>query len=126
VEGVPARGVTRQGDPYCSHMAGVGSAVGVTFRLGKNGFTRVVDRMEEASLVRRLRSENDRRSILVVLTDQGRETKERLVRLAGFDRIRGDSLDLSTGVGLCPNAVWLPLTSWGSLVRSQPRPFSPA
>jgi DNA-binding MarR family transcriptional regulator len=107
-------------------MAGVGSAVGVTFRLGKNGVTRVVDRMEEASLVRRLRPENDRRSILVVLTDQGRETKERLVRLAGFDRIRGDSLDLSTRVGLCPNEVWLPLTSWRSLVRSQPRPFRPA
>ncbi len=40
----------------------------------KSGFTRVVDRMEEAGLVRRVRPENDRRSILVVLTDQGRET----------------------------------------------------
>jgi DNA-binding MarR family transcriptional regulator len=38
----------------------------------KSGFTRVVDRMEEAALVRRLRPDNDRRSILVVLTDQGR------------------------------------------------------
>src|SRR3954467_6223629 len=38
----------------------------------KSGFTRVVDRLEEASLVRRVRPENDRRSILVVLTDQGR------------------------------------------------------
>jgi DNA-binding MarR family transcriptional regulator len=38
----------------------------------KSGFTRVVDRMEEAGLVRRVRPENDRRSILVVLTDQGR------------------------------------------------------
>ena len=37
----------------------------------KSGFTRVVDRMEEAGLVRRVRPENDRRSILVVLTDQG-------------------------------------------------------
>jgi DNA-binding MarR family transcriptional regulator len=43
----------------------------------KSGFTRVVDRMEEAGLVRRVRPENDRRSILVVLTDQGRETMER-------------------------------------------------
>jgi DNA-binding MarR family transcriptional regulator len=40
----------------------------------KSGFTRVVDRMEEASLVRRVRPENDRRSILVVLTDPGRHT----------------------------------------------------
>src|SRR6266550_3313092 len=40
----------------------------------KSGFTRVVDRMEEAGLVRRVRPENDRRSILVVLTDRGRGT----------------------------------------------------
>ena len=43
----------------------------------KSGFTRVVDRMEEAALVRRVRPDNDRRSILVVLTDLGRETLER-------------------------------------------------
>src|SRR5205809_6427315 len=42
----------------------------------KSGFTRVVDRMEEAGLVRRVRPENDRRSILVVLTDEGRKTIE--------------------------------------------------
>ena len=42
----------------------------------KSGFTRVVDRMEEAGLVRRVVPKNDRRSILVVLTDQGRETME--------------------------------------------------
>jgi len=40
----------------------------------KSGFTRVVDRLEEAGLVRRVRPENDRRSILVVLTDQGAAT----------------------------------------------------
>ena len=43
----------------------------------KSGFTRVVDRMEEAGLVRRVRPENDRRSILVVLTDKGTDTMER-------------------------------------------------
>jgi DNA-binding MarR family transcriptional regulator len=43
----------------------------------KSGFTRVVDRMEESGLVRRVRHENDRRSILVVPTDQGRATMER-------------------------------------------------
>jgi DNA-binding MarR family transcriptional regulator len=42
----------------------------------KSGFTRVVDRLEEAGLVRRVRPEEDRRSILVVLTDEGRATME--------------------------------------------------
>ena len=46
----------------------------------KSGFTRVIDWMEEAGLVRRVRPENDRRSILVVLTDSGRETMERARR----------------------------------------------
>jgi len=46
----------------------------------KSGFTRVVDRMEAAGLVRRVRPENDRRSILVVLTDEGRATMERARR----------------------------------------------
>ena len=46
----------------------------------KSGFTRVVDRMEEAGLVRRVRPENDRRTILVVLTDKGTETMERARR----------------------------------------------
>jgi DNA-binding MarR family transcriptional regulator len=42
----------------------------------KSGFTRVVDRMEDAELVRRTRPENDRRTILIVLTDKGTETLE--------------------------------------------------
>src|SRR4249919_2161783 len=42
----------------------------------KSGFTRVIDRMEEEGLVRRVRPEHDRRSILVVLTDEGTETME--------------------------------------------------
>src|SRR5207247_8478242 len=46
----------------------------------KSGFTRVVDRMEEAGLVRRVRPQHDRRSILVVLTDNGLETMERARR----------------------------------------------
>ena len=54
----------------------------------KSGFTRVVDRMEEAGLVRRVRPEHDRRSILVVLTDKGTETMERarLHHRDGIDR----------------------------------------
>jgi DNA-binding MarR family transcriptional regulator len=46
----------------------------------KSGFTRVVDRLEEAGLVQRVRPKNDRRSILVVLTDEGRKTMERARR----------------------------------------------
>ena len=42
----------------------------------KSSLTRVIDRMEEAGLVRRVRPETDRRSIFVFLTDQGRETME--------------------------------------------------
>jgi len=42
----------------------------------KSGFTRVIDRMEEAGLVRRLRPQNDRRTILIVLTDKGTQTME--------------------------------------------------
>ena len=46
----------------------------------KSGFTRVVDRMEEAGLVRRVRPEHDRRAILVVITDKGIEMMERARR----------------------------------------------
>ena len=43
----------------------------------KSGITRVVDGMEKAGLVRRVRPENDRRSIFIVLTDEGAATLER-------------------------------------------------
>ena len=43
----------------------------------KSGFTRVVDRMEEAGLISRRRPEHDRRTILVVLTAKGTATLER-------------------------------------------------
>jgi DNA-binding MarR family transcriptional regulator len=46
----------------------------------KSGFTRVVDRMEEAGLVSRVRPPTDRRTILVLLTDKGNEAKERARR----------------------------------------------
>ena len=42
----------------------------------KSGFTRVVDRMEGAGLVRRVHPDHDRRSILVNLTDKGRKKLE--------------------------------------------------
>jgi len=46
----------------------------------KSGLTNVVDRMEKEGLVRRVRPEDDRRSILVVLTDNGRKTMEQARR----------------------------------------------
>jgi DNA-binding MarR family transcriptional regulator len=46
----------------------------------KSGLTRVVDRLEETGLVRRVRPDNDRRSILVALTDKGRKTMEQARR----------------------------------------------
>ena len=46
----------------------------------KSGFTRVVDRMEEAELVRRTRPENNRRTILIVPTEKGTELLERARR----------------------------------------------
>ena len=46
----------------------------------KSGFTRLIDRMEEAGLVRRVRPPNDRRSILVTLTDTGTKTIEQARR----------------------------------------------
>jgi len=46
----------------------------------KSGFTRVVDRMEEEGLVRRVRPAHDRRSILVVLTDAGTEKRDQARR----------------------------------------------
>jgi DNA-binding MarR family transcriptional regulator len=54
----------------------------------KSGFTRVVDRMEAAGLVRRVRREHDRRSILVALTDNGAATlaRARRVHRDGIER----------------------------------------
>jgi DNA-binding MarR family transcriptional regulator len=49
----------------------------------KSGLTRIVDAMEAAGLVRRFRPENDRRSIHVLLTDQGRESMDRAWRHHG-------------------------------------------
>jgi DNA-binding MarR family transcriptional regulator len=47
----------------------------------KSGFTRIVDRMEEAGFVRRVHPETDRRSIFVIATEKGLEAMERARRL---------------------------------------------
>ena len=43
----------------------------------KSGLTRVIDGMEQSGLVRRVRPDDDRRSIFVSLTEEGRETMQR-------------------------------------------------
>lgn len=43
----------------------------------KSGFTRVVDRLEKQGFVRRIRPENDRRSIFVAITEDGRAAMEK-------------------------------------------------
>lgn len=53
----------------------------------KSGFTRVIDRMEEAGLVVRVRPPHDRRTILVVLTNDGTKMIEHA------RRYHRDSLD---------------------------------
>jgi DNA-binding MarR family transcriptional regulator len=45
--------------------------------LSKSGLSRLVDRMEEAGLVRRERCEDDRRGWFTVLTEQGRSALRR-------------------------------------------------
>jgi DNA-binding MarR family transcriptional regulator len=54
----------------------------------KSGLTRVVDRMEAAGVVRRVRPEHDRRSILVVLTEKGTQKLDQARRhhRDGIDR----------------------------------------
>lgn len=43
----------------------------------KSGLTRVIDRMESAGLIRRHRPDNDRRSIFILSTPEGRAAMER-------------------------------------------------
>jgi DNA-binding MarR family transcriptional regulator len=61
----------------------------------KSGLTRVIDKMEEAGLVRRERPPEDRRVILVSLTDAGVEALEaaRLVHRRGIDEHFAEHLD---------------------------------
>jgi MarR family 2-MHQ and catechol resistance regulon transcriptional repressor len=56
--------------------------------LTTGGVTRLVDRMVEAGLVARQNCPNDRRSVHVVLTDQGTDTLRRAVaaHIEGIDR----------------------------------------
>jgi DNA-binding MarR family transcriptional regulator len=63
--------------------------------LSKSGLSRVVDRMEEGGLVRRERSEDDRRGWFAVLTERGRSTLRRAapVHLRGIQEHFARHLD---------------------------------
>ncbi len=73
--------------------------------LSKSGLSRLVDRMEEAELVRRERCPSDRRGAYAVLTDQGRAVLRRAapVHLRGIEEhfarhIADDELRVLLGV----------------------------
>jgi DNA-binding MarR family transcriptional regulator len=63
--------------------------------LTTGGVTRLVDRMVEAGLVARQNCPSDRRSVHVVLTDEGRAVLEKAVaaHIEGIDRYLMDPLD---------------------------------
>jgi DNA-binding MarR family transcriptional regulator len=84
----------------------------------KSGFTRVVDRMEQAGLVRRVRPEHDRRTILIVLTDNGAETMERA------RRYHRDGIDRHFSQHLTDNEITV-LTRALEKVSSHARPLRP-
>jgi DNA-binding MarR family transcriptional regulator len=56
------------------------TGLGTFLELEKSSVTTLVDRAEERGFVRRVRSESDRRSMIVQLTDRGRRLDDRLRR----------------------------------------------
>jgi DNA-binding MarR family transcriptional regulator len=86
--------------------------------LSKSGFTRVVDKMEEAGLVRRVRPEDDRRTILVVLTNKGAETME------NARRYHRDGIERHFAAHLTDNEVKV-LTRALEKVSTHARPLRP-
>ena len=84
----------------------------------KSGFTRVIDRMEEAGLVRRVRPQHDRRTILIVLTDKGTQTMEHARRYHRDGIERHFSQHLS-------QAVVKTLTSALEKISTHARPLRP-
>jgi DNA-binding MarR family transcriptional regulator len=84
--------LSQQGEPYRSTPGRLAKRM----ELSSGAMTNRLDRMEESGLIRRLPDPDDRRSVVVELTDQGRETyrsavgvqakKEALVAAALDDR----------------------------------------
>jgi DNA-binding MarR family transcriptional regulator len=90
--------VLRQTDPHQLSPSRLAEAVVRT----TGGMTKIIDRLERAGLVRRTRDPNDRRGVLVQLTDRGlhvsNEASEayrvgRLRVLAGLDPLEAAAID---------------------------------
>ncbi len=67
----------RQGPPYCLTPTELSAATMLT----TGAMTNRLDHLEEAGLVRRQPNPEDRRGVLVLLTDQGRELVDQAVTL---------------------------------------------
>ncbi len=90
--------------------------------LSTSGLTRLVDRLEEADLIRREGCTSDRRSSLAVLTDQGAEV------LAKAVPGHLESLDRNLAVPLGPDGLRQLITTLEGLrdhARNAPRPSAP-
>lgn len=90
--------------------------------LSTSGLTRLVDRLEEADLIRRKACSSDRRSSLAVLTDQGTEV------LAKALPAHLESLDRNLAVPLGPDGLGQLITTLEGLrdhARHGPPPSAP-
>ena len=67
--------LARSGEPFCSTPGRLGKHM----ELSSGAMTNRIDRLEQAGLVRRRPDPNDRRGVLVEMTEKGRETYERAV-----------------------------------------------
>ena len=67
--------LAQSGEPFCSTPGKLGKHM----ELSSGAMTNRIDRLEEAGLVRRRPDPNDRRGVLVEMTEKGRETYERAV-----------------------------------------------
>jgi DNA-binding MarR family transcriptional regulator len=67
--------LAQSGEPFCSTPGRLGKHM----ELSSGAMTNRIDRLEQAGLVRRRPDPNDRRGVLVEMTEKGRETYERAV-----------------------------------------------
>ncbi len=67
--------LAQNGEPFCSTPGRLGKRM----ELSSGAMTNRLDRLEEAELVRRRPDPNDRRGVLIEMTEKGRETYERAV-----------------------------------------------
>jgi len=67
--------LAQNGEPFCSTPGRLGKRM----ELSSGAMTNRLDRLEEAGLVRRRPDPNDRRGVVIEMTEKGRETYERAV-----------------------------------------------